>query len=295
MKAVPWVAVIIGSSLCLLYLYWFCRIEGLAVRRLRWGLLLGVSALMAFLLIFTLDYLRLLPQRTQSIKITEEVTSGKKTWHKYLCINCHTLMGNGAYYAPDLTRGWDRFLARAGGDELIARQLMEVFLMNPPQATSNRRGMPRFGMKEEEARGLVSFLRWVSFIDTNGWPPEPLGQTIKLATSPRLRETISPLPPETLIKEGESLFLSRGCSTCHTLGLVPKIGPDLIDAARRHNMEYLIRWIQNPETLYNELGTKPINQGFPPMPELGISEEEARAIAVYLSTLSGRGGQQWGS
>ena len=32
------------------------------------------------------------------------VIAGKDVWHKNNCINCHTLFGEGAYYAPDLTK-----------------------------------------------------------------------------------------------------------------------------------------------------------------------------------------------
>ena len=31
-------------------------------------------------------------------------SSRARRWHKYNCINCHTLFGEGAYYAPDLTK-----------------------------------------------------------------------------------------------------------------------------------------------------------------------------------------------
>ena len=41
---------------------------------------------------------------TNAQNITAEVTRGKDVWHKYNCINCHTLFGEGAYYAPDLTK-----------------------------------------------------------------------------------------------------------------------------------------------------------------------------------------------
>ncbi len=44
--------------------------------------------------------------------------------------------------------------------------------------------------------------------------------------------------------------------------------------------------------MYKELGVKPINQGFPPMPDLGLSKAEAQAIATYLQW---KGGQEWGS
>lgn len=34
------------------------------------------------------------------------VALGKKTTQAKNCMNCHTLLGNGAYYAPDLTKSW---------------------------------------------------------------------------------------------------------------------------------------------------------------------------------------------
>ena len=33
-----------------------------------------------------------------------DVIAGKHVWHRKNCINCHTLLGEGAYYAPDLTK-----------------------------------------------------------------------------------------------------------------------------------------------------------------------------------------------
>lgn len=291
MEFLSWVAIIVGGILCLLFLYWLSRLEGLAVRNERLVFWLGTSILMAFLLIFTLDFLRLLPQRTHADRITNEVVAGKKVWHKYLCIDCHTLLGNGAYYAPDLTKSWDRFLARSGGDEKLAQQVMGAFLRNPPQATHERRGMPRFGIEEGESRALVSFLRWVASIDTNGWPPLPLAPVSTVLPKP-LAEGPSPFLPEALIRKGEVLFLSKGCGACHSLGLGPKVGPDLLDVAKRRSLEYLIRWIESPEAIYSELGTKPVNKGFSPMPELGITNTEARAIAVYLQW---KGGEKWGS
>ncbi|MDD2701533.1 MAG: cytochrome c, partial [Sideroxydans sp.] len=34
------------------------------------------------------------------------VKLGKLTTQAKNCMNCHTLLGNGAYYAPDLTKAW---------------------------------------------------------------------------------------------------------------------------------------------------------------------------------------------
>ncbi len=98
------------------------------------------------------------------------VSKGKLTTQAKNCMNCHTLLGNGAYYAPDLTKAW---LDPAWGSEGVREQLMMRFLLDP---TSNARGygstrrMPNLGITEEEARGIIAFLKWMSSIDTNGFP-----------------------------------------------------------------------------------------------------------------------------
>ena len=52
----------------------------------------------------TIDSHRQFPKLTNAQNITPAVTHGKDVWHKNNCINCHTLFGEGAYYAPDLTK-----------------------------------------------------------------------------------------------------------------------------------------------------------------------------------------------
>jgi len=107
--------------------------------------------------------------------VTEEeaealVSKGKLTTQAKNCMNCHTLLGNGAYYAPDLTKAW---LDPAWGAEAVREQLMINFLMDPE---TNARGfgtgrkMPNLDITEEEARGIVAFLKWMSSINTNGFP-----------------------------------------------------------------------------------------------------------------------------
>lgn len=98
------------------------------------------------------------------------VDLGKKTIQAKNCINCHTLLGNGAYYAPDLTKAWlDQGWGGAEGRE----QAMVQFLLDPEKNArtygSNRK-MPNLAITEQEARGIVAFLKWMSSIDTNGFP-----------------------------------------------------------------------------------------------------------------------------
>ena len=100
----------------------------------------------------------------------ELVTLGKLTVQAKNCMNCHTLLGNGAYYAPDLTKAW---LDPGWGAESVREQLMMNFLMDPTtnaRTYGTNRRMPQLGITEEEARGVVAFLKWMSSIDTNGFP-----------------------------------------------------------------------------------------------------------------------------
>ncbi len=97
---------------------------------------------------------------------------GKLTVQAKNCMNCHTLLGNGAYYAPDLTKAWLDpkwkmlgYLGEKTKEEGIAK-----FLQNPPQYATHLRKMPNLGITAEEAKGIVAFLKHMSSIDTNGFP-----------------------------------------------------------------------------------------------------------------------------
>jgi nitric oxide reductase subunit C len=101
---------------------------------------------------------------------------GKLTSQAKNCMNCHTLLGNGAYYAPDLTKAWLDPAWSAEGPYLgmtgksSREEAMAEFLMNPSTYPTHERMMPNLGITEDEAKGLVAFLKHMSSIDTNGFP-----------------------------------------------------------------------------------------------------------------------------
>jgi nitric oxide reductase subunit C len=92
------------------------------------------------------------------------------------CMSCHTLLGNGGYYAPDLTKAWldpmwsenGPYRGMTGKD--TKEDAMVEFLMNPSQYPTHERMMPSLGITAAEAKGLVTFLKHMSSIDTNGFP-----------------------------------------------------------------------------------------------------------------------------
>ena len=110
---------------------------------------------------------------TDKETLTESVAHGKKIWEDKSCVNCHTILGEGAYFAPELGNVWIRF----GGhdDEEGAREALKDWMKNQPSGIEGRRQMPQFNLTETELDDLVDFLKWVSTIDTNGWPPNEAG------------------------------------------------------------------------------------------------------------------------
>jgi nitric oxide reductase subunit C len=107
-------------------------------------------------------------------KLTEQeaealVSHGKLTTQAKNCMDCHSLLGNGAYYAPDLTKSW---LDPSWGSPEVREQQMVEFLMNPQDRLHNGIGrkMPNLGITLDEARATVAFLKWMASIDTNGFP-----------------------------------------------------------------------------------------------------------------------------
>ncbi len=103
---------------------------------------------------------------------------GKLTSQAKNCMNCHTLLGNGAYYAPDLTKAWlDPMWDKNSpvhhplvDSKPTKEEAVAEFLMHPDQNPLHARMMPDLKITAEEAKGLVAFLKHMSSIDTNGFP-----------------------------------------------------------------------------------------------------------------------------
>lgn len=126
-----------------------------------------------FLLLFlalTFDTNQKLPKRDNSQNITEQVARGKRIWETRNCIGCHTLLGEGAYFAPELGNVYTRRGGDAGGSEFI-----KAWIKAQPTQAPGRRQMPQFHLTEEQLEDLVQFLKWTSKVDTEHWPPNKEG------------------------------------------------------------------------------------------------------------------------
>lgn len=116
----------------------------------------------------TLDTVRQLPNRDHRENITAEVAHGKALWENNNCIGCHSLMGEGAYYAPELVNIFNR---RGAGNEEVFKGYLNGWLNAQPLDIPQRRKMPQFNLTKKEIDALAAFLIWASKIDDNNWPP----------------------------------------------------------------------------------------------------------------------------
>ena len=82
--------------------------------------------------------------------------------------------------------------------------------------------------------------------------------------------------------EGERLFVEKRCATCHVIGRGKFVGPDLYYSLDKYPVQEILQWIQNPQSIYKKYAKMPINQGYPPMPNLNINSQEAKKLLKYI-------------
>lgn len=110
---------------------------------------------------------------TADAELTESVKHGKHVWEKHSCINCHSILGEGAYFAPELGNVWTRYGGRDNAEG--ARTGIKAWIRAQPLNIPGRRVMPKIDVTDEELDALVDFLQWTDAIDTQDWPPTPAG------------------------------------------------------------------------------------------------------------------------
>lgn len=125
-------------------------------------------------LVLTYDTNKTLPKRDNSHNLTPQVVAGKKLWETRNCIGCHTLLGEGAYFAPELANVMTRWGVDPA-DHAGAMESLKAWMDAMPTGIEGRRQMPQFNLTDEEYQQLADFLLWVDTIDAQNWPPNDAG------------------------------------------------------------------------------------------------------------------------
>jgi nitric oxide reductase subunit C len=211
-----------------------------------WGTALSTIVL----LVLTYNSLSQIPKRTNEDKLNAQVAAGKWVWQKHNCNDCHTILGIGGYYAPDLTRVMSRRDAA----------WMRGFLKDPSKVWPASRRMPNLHLTDAEITDLIAFFNWVDGINTNDWPPKPMIVRASGQENP-----------------GEPVFKAQGCSACHSIGGVGgHIGPDLTHVGSRRSKEWIEEQLKDPKS-HNPNSIMP---SFGKLPERDIED-----LVNYLAEL----------
>lgn len=216
---------------------------------------IGGTALcsIAFVLL-TLDTFQQIPKQTNEHLLTESAIRGKHLFDQSNCMGCHTILGEGAYYAPELTRVYSR-----RGPAFI-----EAMLRDPEAMYPGRRRMQQYDFNDQEIADLVAFFEWVDKMDLNGFPADP-----PLAAVGRVAA-------EEDVPDARPMVFNQMCVACHSVGgQGGSVGPALDGIGTRLERDYLARWLADPQAV--RPGTT--------MPRLPLSESQLDELTNYLATL----------
>ena len=218
----------------------------------------GTAAFSAIFIGLTIDTFQRIPKQTNANELTDSAIRGKHLFDTKNCMGCHTIMGEGAYYAPELTK----VLERRG------EAFVKAILKDPEAMYPGQRKMVNYHFSDQEIEDLTAFLTWVGKMDLNGFPPKPdLTASSTNAVGNNLIETIK-----------QPQIFSQMCIACHALnGRGGNVGPTLDGVGSKFDVQYITKWLSDPAAI------KPDTK----MPKLPLSEKDITELANYLSSLKG--------
>jgi nitric oxide reductase subunit C len=177
---------------------------------------IGTLSSLVLFLALTFDTTRQFAALTHADKLDEQVVSGKRAFERRNCNDCHTILGFGGYYAPDLTRAYPRI-----GEDAIRRRL------EAPEIVF---------------ADITAYLRWVSNIENHDWPPQDSPNRWKRSTERMLAAAA--------LSPGAALVQQEGCLGCHTLGgRGESRGPRLEWIGSRRDSAWIADYLADPQKL----------------------------------------------
>lgn len=225
-----------------------------------WIFLLGTLSSGVLFLGLTVDTHRQVAALSHADKLSDKVIAGKQAFEKYNCNDCHTILGFGGYYAPDLTR----VVQRVGEDGIRYR------VTSPELAFAKSvRKMPQEHVSPAEIENLVAFFAWVGEIDNGDWPPQD--------SKNRLTRGEQRLALGATVSPGAAVFQTKGCMNCHSLhGTGGSFGPPLDTIGRTLTVEQIEHYIHDPRS---------VNPNAKMPPQTGLTEREREEVAKFLGNL----------
>lgn len=222
----------------------------------------GTAVCSAAFIGLTVDTISQVPKLSNQQNMNESVVRGKHLFERNNCMGCHTLLGEGGYYAPELTKVYER-----RGETFIKAMLKDPEAMYP-----GRRKMQKYHFDEQQMTDIVAFLKWVGEMNLQGFPPKPsIGQVASVNASSN-----TPSGDTTVNRADRPQIFNQMCVACHTLqGQGGAIGPVLDGVGSRRDADYIKRWLTDPAAIKADAK----------MPKLPLSENDIMELTAFLSQL----------
>ncbi len=84
--------------------------------------------------------------------------------------------------------------------------------------------------------------------------------------------------------KGKELFTAKACQGCHTIGGGKLAGPDLAGVTERREIEWLTKWLTNPDEMImtDQIAKEMLKEYYVPMPNQGLTPEEVGLLIEYM-------------
>ncbi|HET8899702.1 MAG TPA: c-type cytochrome [Rhodanobacteraceae bacterium] len=243
--------------------------QGEPCREVRYrGTAIAVLALMAVIFL-GLSVFSFLPSRGQVLPSDvrfdgHTAVEGKRVFQAFNCMGCHTIVGNGAYFGPDLTNiyalagpAWlAAFIPSAGtwptkGALLTQMQAMktelgkdgasaEAYMAAFPGSKDRieRRGgqkthMPNLQLDANQVAALTAFFKYTAELNKEGWPPKPQVDGLAFLAAEHASVPVAaasgsttgaPAAEDPAVK-GKALAVEYACTACHSTTGGVLVGP----------------------------------------------------------------------
>jgi cytochrome c2 len=147
------------------------------------------------------------PQTTEVSFEGQTALRGKQVLQAYNCMDCHTIVGNGGYFAPDLTKIYKeagpawlkaylgspatyptkaivniqlKLLQQEGQTKITDLDQYFTKYTGAERRVDHRGGiealMPNLRFSKDEISALIAFFKYTAELNTAGWPPEVIAR-----------------------------------------------------------------------------------------------------------------------
>ncbi len=187
------------------------------------------------------------------------LVKGRELFTKLGCYRCHETKGFQDIEKSERTGPALNNVAFSTQPDWLVR-----WIQNPKHVRPDT-NMPNFNFTREEAEYIASYLWQISGLKAGGGNKQFSSD---------------------LIAQGKDLFANKGCYVCHRDGDIgSKFAPNLFNIGEKLNYDYTVKWLLNPKEYQPQTV----------MPSFRLSQNEAEAIAAYLSTLKVKNGSPVGN